>query len=191
MPPRGPGQSPQLLTEVVRELEALDIRYAVIGALAVSFHGVVRSSLDADALISVAHRSQLADSLIPRLHERGWAVEHRRGAPDDPIESVVTVTDEYGNCVDLLTGIRGMRPGTFSRTIAAPVLGTTLEVIGAEDLIAMKLYAGSPRDLEDARGVLEVSAGSLDRALLEELATGYGAEVSRKLKQLSGPNSAG
>ncbi len=52
MKPNGPGQSARLLSEVVVELQALKVRYAVIEALAASFHGVVRASLDADAVVA-------------------------------------------------------------------------------------------------------------------------------------------
>ena len=51
----GPGQSTLLLLDVVKVLNKYQISYAVIGALAASFYGVVRASLDADAVISLPH----------------------------------------------------------------------------------------------------------------------------------------
>ncbi len=184
MKPISPGQSAFLLSEVVPLLEELGIQYAVIGALAASFHGVVRSSLDADALLSGTGQPESVKRLISRLRECGFEVEHRKGAMDDPVHSVIIVSDHFQNRVDLLTGIRGLPPDFLSRRIEASLLGTTLHMIGAEDLIAMKLFAGSPRDLEDARGVIKVSGDSLDYPLLERLAANYGAGVLEKLTDL-------
>lgn len=184
MKPAGPGQSALLLSEVVSELDNLGLRYAVIGALAASFHGVVRSSLDADAVVSGAAEPGLVEKLISRLRERGWSVEHRPGAFDDPIDSVIAVTDGFENRVDLLTGIRGMSSDFISRTVKAALLGVKLKMIGAEDFIAMKVFAGGPRDLEDARGVMEVSGGSIDYSLLKRLAAKYGPRTMSRLNDL-------
>ena len=49
----GPGQSALLLLDAVSVLTSDGIDYAVIGALAASVHGVVRASVDADAVLSI------------------------------------------------------------------------------------------------------------------------------------------
>ncbi len=64
--------------------------------MAASVHGVVRASVDADAIISVA---------IPKLRDL-----QQRCDPDDPIAAVLALTDEHTNRVDLLTGLRGLEP---------------------------------------------------------------------------------
>ena len=53
MKPTAPGQSAVLLLDVIESLEKLDIPYAVVGALAASFYGLIRASLDADAVLSL------------------------------------------------------------------------------------------------------------------------------------------
>lgn len=47
------GQSTLLLLDVIEFLNKKKISYAIIGAFAASFYGVVRASLDADAVISI------------------------------------------------------------------------------------------------------------------------------------------
>ncbi len=47
----GPGQPGHLLLDLVDILDELAIPYALIGAFAVSFHGVPRYTADADAMI--------------------------------------------------------------------------------------------------------------------------------------------
>ena len=43
-----------------------------------------------------------------------------------------------------------MEVAAFSRAIDVPIMGETLRVIGREDFIAMKVFAGGPQDLNDA-----------------------------------------
>lgn len=183
MKPDGPGQSAQLLSEVAVLLDNLGISYAVIGGLAASFHGIVRSSLDADAVISTREPSQLAQ-LIDRLETNQLQVAHRRGDFDDPIDSVVAVVDEHLNKVDLLTGIRGLSPDFASRTIPIALFGGPLQIIGLEDFIAMKVFAGAQRDIQDARAALQVSREMVDQSLLLQLARRYGSNTTRGLEQL-------
>jgi hypothetical protein len=52
MKARAPGQSALLLLDVVQELTAQNIDYAVIGAMAAAVHGSIRATTDADALLS-------------------------------------------------------------------------------------------------------------------------------------------
>ena len=54
----GPGESPLLLLNVIKLLDKFDIPYAIVGAFAASFYGLVRASLDADAVISVEKKKK-------------------------------------------------------------------------------------------------------------------------------------
>lgn len=45
------GQSALLLLNVIQVLNKLQVPYAIIGAFAASYYGVVRASLDADGKI--------------------------------------------------------------------------------------------------------------------------------------------
>jgi hypothetical protein len=56
-----PGQSALLMLDVADVLVRQGVSYAVIGAMAAAVHGVVRASLDADALVLLQVRE--ADSL--------------------------------------------------------------------------------------------------------------------------------
>jgi hypothetical protein len=49
----GLGQSALLLLDAIEVLAREQINYAVIGAMAASIHGVVRASVDADAVLSL------------------------------------------------------------------------------------------------------------------------------------------
>jgi hypothetical protein len=91
----------------------------------------------------------------------------------DPVPAVLVIKDSHGNRVDLLGGIRGLEAAAFSRTITVPFQGKSLRVIGLEDLIAMKVFAGAPKDLNDAGAAIQVAGDALDLDL-RRLAKGYG-----------------
>jgi len=50
-----------------------------------------------------------------------------------------------------LIGLRGMDPEAMGRTQQVALAGATLEIVGREDFVAMKAFAGGPLDLSDAR----------------------------------------
>ena len=71
-----PGQSALLMADVAESLARHGVRYAVIGAMAAAVHGVVRASLDADAIVSLQVRE--AQALRQSLLEEGYEVTLRR-----------------------------------------------------------------------------------------------------------------
>jgi predicted nucleotidyltransferase len=183
MRPTEAGQSALLLLDVVDTLQECGIPYAVIGAFAVSFYGEVRASLDADAVIFV-HTNKEILTLEKLLKGRGLDVQVRRGGGDDPVRGVLNVLDRFGNRVDLLTGIRGMPEELFSRAQETRFMDVPLKIVSAEDLVALKLFAGNARDVQDAESILQVSGGKMDLHLLKKLATRYGPQCVRALQGL-------
>ena len=94
----GPSQSPLLLLDVIETLDRLGVSYAVVGALAAAYHGVVRASRDADAVISAP--SSEIPALVEALQKAGLQVHLSPSAADDPIRQVLGVLDNYDNRVD-------------------------------------------------------------------------------------------
>ena len=181
---QGPGQSALLLLDVIDILQTLHIPYAIVGAFAASFHGVIRASLDADAVMSVRSGQTGVEALLKALRATGCQVTHRVGDADDPIGAVVTVEDQAHNRVDLLMKIHGMSEDVFARTVETEFMQARIRVIGVEDFIAMKLFAGSPQDIEDAIGVLKVSYERIRLPLLNELVQPYGQDALERLRTL-------
>jgi predicted nucleotidyltransferase len=176
------GQSALLLLDAVEVLKELKIEYAVIGAMAASFHGAVRASLDADVVFSLT--TQSLQILEERFKKDGFATELRKGDFDDPIPAVLALNDSFGNRVDLLAGIRGMDLDAFQRTVSISFHGQPLCMVGLEDFVAMKLFAGSPTDLNDARHAFSASKSRVNRPLLQKLVSRYGAETVERAKTL-------
>ena len=177
-----PGQSALLMLDVADVLVRQDVSYAVVGAMAAAVHGVVRASLDADALVLLQVRE--AASLRRSFDAAGFITELRIGDPDDPIPALLDLRDAHGNRVDLLIGLRGLDPQALSRAVAVGFLGGVLRIIGREDLIAMKVFAGGPQDLSDARAALQLDRESLDLELVRRLAARFGRSAERALESL-------
>jgi len=187
MKAKGSGQSALLLLDVISVLNRHHIPYAIIGAFAASFHGVVRASMDADAMISLEPTRMDVRALMGHLRKAGFKSIDRRGDVHDPIGAVIHVQDGFKNRVDLLMNIRGMAEDVFTRVIETDFMGTRIRVIGVEDFIAMKIFAGSPRDLSDAAGVLKVSGDRMDMTLAKSLVRKYGKGALDKLASLLKP----
>jgi hypothetical protein len=183
------GESALLLLDVIDLLnaQARGVSYAVIGALAASVHGVVRASLDADVLLSAGIQEA---ANLERLFAAAFRTEMSRGDFEDPIAGLLKITDRYGNRVDLLMGLQGFDPEGFSRVIEIPFQGTPLKFVGREDFIAMKVFAGGPMDLVDAKRAISAAGATLDLDLLRRLAQRYGRSVAVSLEQLLAPPPA-
>jgi hypothetical protein len=176
------GQSALLLLDVVDVLVSQEIDYAVIGALAASIHGAVRASMDADAVVSLGLNA--AQRLQQLFEAMSLQTELNRGDAEDPIPGLLRLSDQFGNRVDLLIGLRGMETDAYSRTLVVPFQGTALKFIGREDFIAMKVFAGGPVDIADATRAITAAGTSLDKTLTRRLAARYGRDASTALSKL-------
>lgn len=184
MKARGPGQSALLLLDVAAVLAREEIEYAVIGALAVSVHGVIRATNDADVLVSMSV-SKLGQ-LQRAFKKAGFTSDLKQGDADDPIPALLVVTDRHGNRVELLAGLRGLDSEAFSRASSVSFLDSSIRVIGREDLIAMKCFAGGPLDVRDARNVLKAAVKPIDVDLLRRLTRRFGRPAADVLEQVLG-----
>ena len=177
-----PGQSALLLLDAVEVLQRQQVDYAVIGALALSVHGVVRASLDVDALL-FATPTRVA-KLRVAFQTAGFGTALRYGGPDDPIPILLVLSDTHGNQVDLLGGLRGLDPQLLTRTVQVAFFGENLRFVGREDFIAMKCFAGGPQDLLDARSAYHAAESPLDLDLLRAVAHRFGRDALDRLAQV-------
>jgi hypothetical protein len=114
---------------VVEILARENVDYLVIGAFALSAHAVVRASSDVEALLCVSYR-RLTE--ISRIFEAaGFSATLRRGDDDDPILSMLILSDPHGNRVELLGGLRGLDPKVYLRAIEVPFQGVDLRIVSS------------------------------------------------------------
>jgi hypothetical protein len=152
------------------ELRRLGKRFALVGGLAVSVRGEVRTTRDVDLAVAVGDDSEL-ETLVADLAQVGYrpvatVEQEARGRL-----AVVRLKSPVGFRVDLLAASCGIEP-----EIVAAATPVQFERVGAvpvaiaEDLLAMKLLAaraGRARDWDDAVGLLQVNP-RLDLGLVRQ-----------------------
>ena len=176
------GQSALLLLDVVEILRREKVDYAVIGAFALTVLGVVRATTDVDALLfTTAGRLAKLEKLFKRA---GFGTELRTAEADDPVSGMLVLSDDFGNHVELLGGLRNMDPEILSRTLEVKFRDETLRIVGREDFIAMKCFAGSPQDLLDARSAYQAAPGPIDLDLLRTVARRFGRAAADRLEEV-------
>jgi hypothetical protein len=176
------GQSALLLLDVVEILRRQKINYAVIGAFALAVHGVIRATTDVDALL-FTKPSRLAELQKP-FKRAGFHTELRNAGADDPVSGMLVLSDDFGNHVELLGGLRNMDPKIYSRTLEIKFRDETLRIVGREDFIAMKCFAGSPQDLLDARSAYQATTGPIQLDLLRTVTRRFGREAADRLEEI-------
>lgn len=180
------GQSPLLILDVIDILNKEKIPYAIVGAMAVSYYGIVRSSLDADAIVFIDYSDQEIENLKSKLKKKNLHAILKSGDVDDPLLGLILIEDDYGNRVDLILGIKGMEPQAYKRVRKIEFQGEKINMIGVEDLVSMKVFAGGQKDLADAQGVLAVSGEEINQKSLKALTKNYGQSAVDRLNTLLG-----
>jgi predicted nucleotidyltransferase len=141
-----------LLARVSEALRAAGVHYALIGASAMTIHGVNRSTIDVD--LFVLDPACLDRRLWGSLAAEGVAVEIRRGDPDDPLAGVVRFETPLELPVDVVVGKYVWQRKTIERARTALFAGVEVPVLTGVDLILLKLYAGGPQDTWDIQQIL-------------------------------------
>ena len=143
----------KLLARVCAALDSAAVPYALIGAGAMTVHGVGRSTLDLDLLT--------IDAAV--LSEKFWATptggvttDVRRGDRDDPLAGVVRFTMPEEAPVDLVVGRSAWQGGVLKRASRMRIGEATIPIVGAADLILLKLFAGGSQDAWDIDQLLSV-----------------------------------
>lgn len=175
------GQTLRLAFEaLVETLNARDVRYAIIGGIAVIQHTRVRTTDDIDALLTVPQLEMPA--LFEALRDRGFTVDvrqHIRELRDDGL-TCIRFKDVL---VDLMTPLIPTYAHVLDRAITASVLGHQVRIGSAEGLILTKLIAMRPHDEQDIKDLLAAYGDDLDLAFIHaELDLVMEADDSRRIR---------
>ena len=152
----------QELRNAVADLDALKVRWALIGGLAISVRSVPRFTKDLDFAVAVANDSE-AEDVVHRLRGRGY--QPLEVLEQDYVERLSGVRLERGGSdvvVDLLfasSGIENEVVASATRLQVLPRLSAPVATTG--HLIALKTLAGRNQDLTDL-GSLIPSASAQD-----------------------------
>jgi hypothetical protein len=147
----------RLVAQVAGVLRSHGTAYAVIGAAALSVHGVARATADLDLLAVDA--ACLNETWWTPLGTAGVTVDLRRGDPTDPLAGVARFTAPGEAPVDVIVGRDAWQRDLVARALPTRVAGETLPVVRAADLVLLKLYAGGPQDAWDVDQLLDAEPG--------------------------------
>lgn len=142
-----------LRAQVVAALHGAGIPYALIGAGALTVHGVNRASIDFDFL--VLDPSCLRRELWAGLESRGVSVDVRKGDLTDPLAGVVRFEAPRESPVDVVVGKFKWQREILDRAVLRNTPQGELPVVRPADLILLKLFAGGPQDAWDIQQLLE------------------------------------
>jgi hypothetical protein len=159
--PSSPQPVADLLADLHRALGALGLRWFLFGAQAAILHGVARLSADVDVTVELGHRS--ATDLVTALATAGF--EPRVPDPVGFAETTRVLPFVHGPSrmpLDVVLAGPGLEDQFFAGAEERPIGGVRVPVVCAEDLVAMKVLAGRPRDLDDVATIARVRAAGLD-----------------------------
>ena len=151
---------------VLKALESAGVPYMLTGSFASSFHGAPRTTQDVDIVIAPTLGS--LQRLISEFPEDRYYVSREAALQAYGAESLFNVIDmESGWKIDFI--VRKSRPFSveeFERRREAELLGTTLYIASAEDVILSKLewakMAGSDRQIADVVGILRTQGTDVE-----------------------------
>jgi len=156
----------QFIAGVARELAGRGIPFMLIGGQAVLVHGRPRLTEDIDITLGAAPDQWRVIRDVCATLKLAPLPEH--------LEAFVRETyvlparhDETGLRVDFIFSTTPYERQAIDRATRIDVAGVGVPFATAEDLIIHKLFAGRPRDVEDAVGVLQRSGAGLDWTYVE------------------------
>jgi hypothetical protein len=136
------------LQDVFRSFQRHEVKYVVIGGIAVILHGVPRATFDLDIFIEATPDN--AKRLLDALLESGLGTAALT-SPEDVLANEISVFKDRVR-IDVQTSTPGLRfAEAWSRRKTVTYQGQEFFILSKEDLVRSKRAAGRPVDLEDAR----------------------------------------
>ncbi len=152
-----------LLREFAEVAARAGVAWYVFGAQAVAAYGVPRTTADVDVTVVLGAVS--VERLVAGLTRAGFALKVRDPAFVRETRVLPARHLASGWDLDVVLAGPGIEELFAARVRRLQVADLVVPVIAPEDLIATKLLAQRPKDLEDIRGLLR-TAPNLDRAQL-------------------------
>lgn len=159
------------MQKIAGVFEAENTPYCLIGGFAVSFYTQPRATKDIDFMVLLSKEG--TKRLAERLRSENMQFQLRTADLHDPVGDVLKITIQDAMTkqnieIDVIISKYVYHKVMIERSAPARVLGRTIPVINREDLICLKLGAGSPKDLLDAVNIANDSKGKLNTSLIEE-----------------------
>jgi hypothetical protein len=149
---------------VVERLRGARVRYAIIGAWALSLWGKPRATADLDFLVLV--NDQGLKRLTAFMTQAGMNIDEVWQQWNPLLRDSQARLQYRGITIDFLLPRDRHDQEIFRRRQKKRVEGRYYWLVSLEDFILQKLKVGRPRDFEDALSVVERFREKLDRKYL-------------------------
>ncbi|MGH7279468.1 MAG: nucleotidyl transferase AbiEii/AbiGii toxin family protein [Candidatus Rokuibacteriota bacterium] len=146
---------------MARLLAALGVRWFLFGAQAAILYGVARLSADIDITVDLGPRT--SRELVEALQAGGF--ELRVFDAEDFVDTTRVLPFVHGASrmpLDVVLAGPGLEEQFFAGAREREIGGARVPVVSAEDLVAMKVLAGRPRDLDDVTAIVRARRDQLD-----------------------------
>ena len=156
-----PSRAVELLEALRSVFDRLGVRWYLFGAQAVIAYGAPRLTADADVTVELGDVS--ATRLVEELEGAGFLLRVRN--VDEFVERTRVlpfVHDASGLPLDVVLAGPGPEELFLDRVRQVRFGDIEIPVISPEDLVAVKILAGRPKDLEDVLGILGARPGAID-----------------------------
>jgi predicted nucleotidyltransferase len=136
---------------LLRVFAEADVRYLLVGAFAVEYHGHPRATRHMDLwLDDSAENAERLDRALSEFGVPPIAIDHLNAAP--PLEVIWIGVPP--NRIDLAKGIRGLNfAEAWLHRETTELGGIRVHVIGRRDLIVAKRECGRAKDIADAEAL--------------------------------------
>lgn len=164
------------IQQVLAAFEKADVRYLVVGGVAIVLHGHLRTTLDLDLVIQL--ETENLSRALRVLTDLGF--EPRAPVPLEAFadqktreswfhDKNMTVfslwhPEDVGFAIDLFVEEPFDFREVYQRALIAQLPETRVTVIGLEDLIRMKREVGRPKDQEDIEALLRLQQAMKNEA---------------------------
>lgn len=151
--------------DTFRALDDAEVRYLVVGGVAVVLHGFVRSTADLDLIVDFDGPN--LKRFLELMKSRGYLPkmpvpiedfaepEKRKAWREEKGMKVFTLHHpaRAGELLDVFSWEAIPFPAAYARRLIVPMDGYSISVAALEDLIALKRPVGRPQDIEDIRAM--------------------------------------
>jgi hypothetical protein len=170
-----------LVKELAVALSQLGMDYAIVGGIAATSWGNVRTTLDIDVVMNI--KDEDAQLLASALRKRGFSLTENDIIMALKEKSHFTAHDEKSLFRIDAKGAYGSRELETLRTKKKILIDKTeIYLASPEDMIANKLLSGDEQDIRDAEGIYVRQFQRIDMDGLRTTARKLG--VSAKLKRM-------